>query len=105
MYVVVVFNCVLSVDGFLRYAFLGFSVLYSSSTVGFGVNLFFLVVDDGSASLAHHLPADIEGNCILASASATGCRQVEAKTTSRTPKTDNFRSTDKVQNFLFSLLN
>jgi hypothetical protein len=54
----------------------------------FGV--IFLVLEEGNTALTHHLPAHFEGNCILASATATRCRLVEAAPSSRTPKTENF---------------
>ena len=61
-----------------------------SLTVGFGVVCFFLVLDEEGAALSHHLPVDNENDCVLASASATGCRLVEAKIASRHTKTENF---------------
>jgi hypothetical protein len=45
--------------------------------------IFFLLLDQESAALTHHLPLGIENNCISISATAAGCRQVEAKTTSK----------------------
>jgi hypothetical protein len=72
---------------------LRFFVLHSSWAVGFWCGLFFLVLEEeGNAALAHLLPAGFVGNCTLTSASPAGCRQVEAKTTSRKPKTANFKS-------------
>jgi hypothetical protein len=48
---------------------------------------FFLKIEDnGAASLTHHLPADNEGNFVLALAYATGCMLVEAKSSSRQQK-------------------
>jgi hypothetical protein len=51
----------------------------------FGVVYFFSELEDnGAASLTHHLPVDNVGNCVLASATASGCKLVEAKSTSST---------------------
>jgi hypothetical protein len=47
-----------------------------------GANFVFLVLEEGGVALAHHLPDNFVGNCLLASASATGCRLVEANSTS-----------------------
>jgi hypothetical protein len=55
-------------------AYLGVSLLL--------VWLFFLVLDEGGVALAHHLPMDFVGKCILASAYDLVCSMVEAKTTS-----------------------
>jgi hypothetical protein len=57
--------------------------------------LFFLLLDEGSVSLAHLLPVDFVGNCFFVSASVAGCCLVEADSASRNSKTENFRSTDK----------
>jgi hypothetical protein len=51
--------------------------------------LFFLVADDGSFALIHHLPMGLAEASVLPSASALGCRLVEANPTS---KTENFSS-------------
>jgi hypothetical protein len=51
---------------------------------------FFYLEEEGNAALAHHLPADFVGNCILASASATDCRLVETDSASRKSKTEKF---------------
>jgi hypothetical protein len=34
------------------------------------------MLDEESSALAHHLPADNENDCVLASATAMGCRLV-----------------------------
>jgi hypothetical protein len=55
------------------------------------------VLDEEGAAIAHLLPADSAGNCVLASAIAAGCSLVEAKTASRYSKTENFSSTEKAK--------
>jgi hypothetical protein len=57
----------------------------------FGLPLIFLKLEDnGATSLTHLLLGGFETDCFLASASAVGCRLVEANCTSRTSKTENF---------------
>jgi hypothetical protein len=46
--------------------------------------IFLKIEDNGAASLTHHLPASFGNGCFLVIATASGCRLVEAKTTSRT---------------------
>jgi hypothetical protein len=43
----------------------------------------FLVLDEESAALTHHLPVDVEVNCVLVSVIATGCRLVVVDSASR----------------------
>jgi hypothetical protein len=46
----------------------------------------FLVVEEESAALTHHLPKQTAKDCIYASAFKTSCGQVVATSTSRTAK-------------------
>jgi hypothetical protein len=52
---------------------------------------FFLKIEDnGIGLLTHHLPVGFEECCFFASAYAAGCWLVEADSTSRYSKTENF---------------
>jgi hypothetical protein len=53
----------------------------------------FLVLEEGSTALTHHLPAGCEDGCVFRSTPGSGCKLVEAKTTSRTEDDFNGDST------------
>ena len=55
--------------------------------------MFFLVVDEESAALTHHLPVGFEGVCFFVSASGLGCRLVVEISTSRSKNFDSLLKT------------
>jgi hypothetical protein len=54
----------------------------SSAAIRLALKIF-KIEDNGVTFLTHHLLRGFEGNCVLASACVTGCRLVEAESSSR----------------------